>query len=75
MASELGAEKQAALSVIDNLEKVIIGKRSVAELAVTAIISGGHILIEDLPGVGKTMLARSLAVSSVSYTHLTAADE
>ncbi|MFL2640359.1 MAG: AAA family ATPase [Dehalococcoidia bacterium] len=63
MASELGAEKQAALSVIDNLEKVIIGKRSVAELAVTAIISGGHILIEDLPGVGKTMLARSLAVS------------
>ena len=63
MASELSAEKQAALSVIDNLEKVIIGKRSVAELAVTAIISGGHILIEDLPGVGKTMLARSLAVS------------
>lgn len=63
MASEIGAQKLAALSVIDNLEKVIKGKRTVAELAVTAIISGGHILIEDLPGVGKTMLARSLAVS------------
>jgi len=63
MANELRVEKESALSVIDNIERVIIGKRDVAELAVIAVIGGGHILIEDLPGVGKTMLARSLAVS------------
>ena len=52
-----------ALSVIDNIGKVIIGKRDVAELATIAIMGEGHLLIEDLPGVGKTMLARSLAIS------------
>ncbi|GAB1471780.1 MoxR family ATPase [Chloroflexota bacterium] len=49
--------------VISNLEKVIIGKRSSLELAVIGLLCQGHILIEDVPGVGKTMLARSLARS------------
>ena len=49
MANELRIEKESALSVIDNIERVIIGKRDVAELAVIAVIGGGHILIEDLP--------------------------
>jgi len=49
--------------VIDNVEKVIIGKREVVELAVVALLCEGHILVEDVPGVGKTMLARSLAKS------------
>jgi MoxR-like ATPase len=48
---------------IDNVERVIVGKRKVIELAVIALISQGHLLIEDAPGVGKTMLARSLAKS------------
>ena len=49
--------------VINNLEKVIVGKRDVLELIVTGLLCQGHILIEDVPGVGKTMMARSLARS------------
>jgi MoxR-like ATPase len=49
--------------LIDNIEKVIVGKRATVELAVAALLCQGHLLIEDVPGVGKTMLARSLARS------------
>jgi MoxR-like ATPase len=49
--------------LIDNLEKVIVGKRPTVELIVTGLLCQGHVLIEDVPGVGKTMLARSLAKS------------
>ena len=49
--------------VIGNLEKVIIGKRDTVELIIVGLLCQGHILIEDVPGVGKTMLARSLARS------------
>ena len=52
-----------ARRVIDNVEHVIVGKRAVVELAVIGLLSQGHLLIEDVPGVGKTMLARSLARS------------
>jgi len=49
--------------VISNLEKVIVGKRDALELIVVGLLCQGHILIEDVPGVGKTMMARSLARS------------
>jgi MoxR-like ATPase len=49
--------------VIENIERVIVGKRDVVELAVAGLLCQGHLLIEDVPGVGKTMLARSLARS------------
>ncbi len=49
--------------VVENIEKVIIGKRQTVELALVGLLSQGHLLIEDVPGVGKTMLARSLARS------------
>src|SRR5688572_13061546 len=49
--------------VIQNVEQVIIGKRGAIELAVVALLCEGHVLLEDVPGSGKTMLARSLAVS------------
>jgi MoxR-like ATPase len=49
--------------VIVNIERVIVGKRAVVELAVIGLFCEGHLLIEDVPGVGKTMLARSLARS------------
>jgi len=50
-------------TVVDNIEKVIVGKRSAVELAVIGLLCQGHLLIEDVPGVGKTVLARSLACS------------
>jgi len=49
--------------IINNIEKVIVGKRSSVELAVISLLCQGHLLIEDVPGVGKTVLARSLAKS------------
>ncbi|GAB4498388.1 MAG: MoxR family ATPase [Anaerolineales bacterium] len=49
--------------VIGNIEQVIVGKRTTVELAVIGLLCEGHLLIEDVPGVGKTMLARSLAKS------------
>ena len=52
-----------ARRIADNVANVIIGKNDVIEQALAALIADGHILVEDVPGVGKTMLARSLAVS------------
>nr|WP_272875301.1 MoxR family ATPase [Bhargavaea massiliensis] len=51
------------LKVIENIEQVMIGKREVAELSVVALLAGGHVLLEDVPGVGKTMMVRALARS------------
>ena len=49
--------------VIDNVERVIIGKREAIELVMVALLCEGHVLLEDVPGSGKTMLARSIATS------------
>jgi MoxR-like ATPase len=49
--------------LIENLERVIVGKRQTVELTVIGLLCQGHVLIEDVPGVGKTVLARSLAKS------------
>jgi MoxR-like ATPase len=49
--------------LINNLEKVIVGKRPAIEMVVVGLLCQGHVLIEDVPGVGKTVLARSLAKS------------
>ena len=49
--------------LISNIERVIIGKRDVIEKVVCAMLAGGHVLIEDVPGVGKTLLAETLARS------------
>ena len=49
--------------IADNVEQVIVGKRHVVELVLTALLSEGHVLLEDVPGTGKTSLARALAAS------------
>ena len=49
--------------LINNIERVIIGKRPVIEKVICAMLAGGHVLIEDIPGVGKTLLAETLAKS------------
>jgi MoxR-like ATPase len=50
-------------AIVDNIERVMIGKRNIAELSVVALIAQGHVLLEDVPGVGKTMMVRALAKS------------
>jgi MoxR-like ATPase len=55
--------KKLGAQLLDNLERVIIGKRSALELMVIGLLCEGHILIEDVPGVGKTVMARTLAKS------------
>jgi MoxR-like ATPase len=53
-----------ANAIINNVEKVIVGKRLAIEMVLTALLCEGHILIEDVPGTGKTMLARAIAIST-----------
>ncbi|HSJ56231.1 MAG TPA: MoxR family ATPase [Anaerolineae bacterium] len=55
--------RQFAAQVIDNVERVIVGKRETIELVMVALLCEGHVLIEDVPGTGKTMLARAVAAS------------
>ncbi|WP_420631601.1 AAA family ATPase [Candidatus Leptofilum sp.] len=52
-----------ANTIVENVEKVIVGKRSAVQLTVLGLLCQGHILIEDVPGVGKTVLAKSLSKS------------
>ena len=47
----------------DNVAKVMIGKEEVTKLLITALVAGGHVLLEDVPGTGKTVLAKTLAKS------------
>jgi MoxR-like ATPase len=71
MAQTSAAERQAeadpvresARRLLENVETVVVGKRDEVSLVLSALISGGHVLLEDVPGTAKTMLARSLAQS------------
>jgi MoxR-like ATPase len=56
--------RAVAERLIENVQRVIVGKRREVELVVMALMCQGHVLIEDVPGVGKTMLARSIARST-----------
>ncbi len=53
----------AARRLMENIKRVIRGRDGAVETAVSALFAGGHLLVEDVPGVGKTMLARSMALS------------
>lgn len=55
--------QQLAARIVTNVEQVIIGKRQIVELVLVALLCRGHVLIEDVPGTGKTMLAKSIARS------------
>ncbi|MEE8370048.1 MAG: hypothetical protein V3S00_04680, partial [Dehalococcoidia bacterium] len=55
----LASVKGAADRVIANIERVIVGKGEIVELALVAVLCQGHLLIEDVPGTGKTTLAKT----------------
>ncbi|MFC4409631.1 AAA family ATPase [Chungangia koreensis] len=56
-------QQEKVKAIVDNIEKVMIGKRNIAELSVISLLAQGHVLLEDVPGVGKTMMVRALAKS------------
>jgi MoxR-like ATPase len=58
-----GVVAMAAAKIKTNIEKVLVGKGDVVDLTLAAVLSGGHILVEDVPGIGKTTMARCLAES------------
>jgi MoxR-like ATPase len=62
MNIEAFAEK--ATAVVEEVERAVIGKRAVVELVLAATLANGHVLIDDLPGLGKTLLVRSLAAAT-----------
>ena len=57
----LGDVAARAVRILDEVERVVVGKRSALELALCALLADGHVLIEDYPGLAKTLIARSLA--------------
>ncbi len=59
--ADIAKTTQLARRLVDEIETVIIGKRRAVELVTIGLLSNGHVLIEDIPGVGKTMLAKALA--------------
>lgn len=64
-----GANSRAAATtalceaVLDEVERAVVGKRAALRLILTSVLAGGHVLIEDLPGMGKTLIARSMALA------------
>ncbi|MGY4691157.1 AAA family ATPase [Salibacterium sp. K-3] len=56
-------ERSGLHHVIENIERVVVGKREEIELSLTALLAKGHVLLEDVPGVGKTMMVRAIARS------------
>ena len=64
MTTAMGTTGQAAqvcAAILDELERAVVGRRRTLELVLIGILAGGHVLLEDLPGLGKTLIARSFA--------------
>jgi MoxR-like ATPase len=63
--TEARADSAVSLAgrIVDEVERAVIGKRDVVDLVLAAVLAGGHVLLEDVPGVAKTLLARSMATA------------
>ena len=60
---DLATTSRLAASVLDEVERAIVGKRHQLELVLSGVLAGGHVLLEDMPGLGKTLAARSFAAA------------
>ncbi|RPF50694.1 AAA family ATPase [Aquisalibacillus elongatus] len=63
MTQQMTTQQNKVEQILDHMEQVIVGKREAIELSLVALLAEGHVLLEDVPGVGKTMLVRALAKS------------
>lgn len=73
MSQTLSVEQVASLgkSMLDEIEKAVVGKRPVLEQVLIALLADGHVLLEDLPGLAKTLIARSFAqVASLKFSRI-----
>src|ERR1044072_6868419 len=66
--SSLGAAQSVASRLLENIERVVLGKHDEIALVLAALVSGGHVLLEDVPGTAKTILARSIAQTIADTT-------
>lgn len=57
------SHKEKIDAILASIERTIVGKREISELSLTALLAGGHVLLEDVPGVGKTVMVKSLAAA------------
>ncbi|WJY27388.1 MULTISPECIES: AAA family ATPase [Sporosarcina] len=57
------SHKEKIDAILSGIERTIVGKREISELSLTALLAGGHVLLEDVPGVGKTVMVKALAAS------------
>src|SRR3546814_11660534 len=66
-STEARTESAVALAgrIVHEVERAVIGKRDVVDLVLASVLAGGHVLLEDVPGVAKTLLARSMATACV----------
>ncbi|MGH8960830.1 MAG: AAA family ATPase, partial [Jatrophihabitantaceae bacterium] len=68
---EIAETATLASSVLDEIERAVIGRRAALEHVLVAILAGGHVLLEDLPGLGKTQIARCFAqVLGLRFTRI-----
>ncbi|MEK6753820.1 MAG: MoxR family ATPase [Chloroflexota bacterium] len=61
MSNKVNEVAAASQKVMDEVERAVVGKRGVLEMIMSAVLAGGHVLLEDFPGLGKTLIARSFA--------------
>jgi MoxR-like ATPase len=61
MAGKVSEVAATCAKVMDEVERAVVGKRSVLEMIMASVLAGGHVLLEDFPGLGKTLIARSFA--------------
>ena len=71
MSASLEQARSSSKAILDELERVVVGKRGVLELVLIGMLSRGHILLEDFPGLAKTLIARSFAqVLGMSFNRI-----